>query len=59
MGDGVDSISPATSTTIGDITAVARLLTHGKEHLLTYLVLTAWMKFMGVAAMIPSITVGG
>jgi hypothetical protein len=59
MGDGVGSISPATSTTIGDITAVTRLLTHGRENLLQYLVFTAWLKFMGIATYIPSVTVGG
>ena len=37
-----------------------RLLMHMRkpENLVTYLVFTAWMKFMGVAAHLPSITVG-
>jgi hypothetical protein len=39
---------------------VGRLLQHLREpqNLITYLVLTAWMKFMGVAEHIPSITIG-
>lgn len=28
------------------------------QNLLTYMIFTAWMKFMGVASHIPSITVG-
>jgi hypothetical protein len=28
------------------------------ENLVTYLVFTAWMKFMGVAEHVPTITVG-
>jgi hypothetical protein len=39
---------------------VARLLLHIRkpENLLTWLVLTAWMKWMGIAEHIPSITIG-
>lgn len=38
----------------------ARLLCHMRnpQNLITYLILTAWMKFMGVSAHIPTITVG-
>ena len=37
-----------------------RLLMHLRkpENLVTYLVFTAWMKFMGVAEQLPSITIG-
>lgn len=37
-----------------------RLLLHLRkpENLLTWMVLTAWMKFMGIATHIPTITVG-
>ena len=37
-----------------------RLLMHMRkpENLVTYLVFTAWMKFMGVAEKLPSITIG-
>ena len=40
---------------------VGRLLTHLKDptNLLTYMVFTAWCKFMGIYTMMPSITVGG
>jgi hypothetical protein len=42
------------------VTAVAHLIKHMKEpqNLLTYMVFTAWMKFMGVVEHIPSITIG-
>ena len=42
------------------VTAVAHLLKHIREpqNLLTYMVFTAWCKFMGVMEMIPSITIG-
>lgn len=37
-----------------------RLLLHMRkpENLVTYLVFTAWMKFMGIAEHVPTITVG-
>ena len=40
---------------------VARLLTHlrNPQNLLTYMIFTAWTKFMGIASYVPSITVGG
>ena len=43
-----------------DVSATGRLLTHLKEpqNLLNYMLLTAWMKFMGVASMIPTIVIG-
>ena len=36
------------------------VMTHlrNPQNLLTYMIFTAWMKFMGVAQHIPSITVG-
>ena len=39
---------------------VGRLLIHMRkpENLITYLVFTAWMKFMGIQEYIPSITIG-
>lgn len=38
----------------------ARLLTHMRDpqNLIGWLLLTAWMKFMGVSEYIPSITIG-
>jgi len=43
-----------------NVTAIAHLLKHLREpqNLLTYMVFTAWMKFMGIASMIPTITIG-
>ena len=48
-----------TEDPLGTLT-LAKVLCHIREpkNLLTYLVFTAWMKFMGVASHIPSITVG-
>jgi len=39
---------------------IAQVLGHlrNPQNLLTYMIFTAWMKFMGVASHIPSITVG-
>ena len=39
---------------------VGRLLQHLRDpqNLVTYLVFTAWMKFMGVASHIPTVTIG-
>jgi hypothetical protein len=42
------------------VTAIAHLLKHVREpkNLLTWLVLTAWLKYMGLRDLIPSITIG-
>lgn len=50
----------ASVDTASQVLWTARLLTHMRkpENLITYLILTAWMKFMGVASHIPTITVG-
>ena len=39
---------------------VAQMMAHlrNPQNLLTYMIFTAWLKFMGVAQHIPSITVG-
>lgn len=39
---------------------MAQIATHlrNPQNLLTYMIFSAWMKFMGVAQHIPSITVG-
>jgi len=60
MGDA-RATNPNPLDTATDVSSVARLLTHlnNPQNLLTYLVLTAWMKFMGIATLIPTITVGG
>ena len=43
-----------------DILWGARLLTHlrNPQNLIGYLMLTAWMKFMGVSEHMPTITIG-
>jgi hypothetical protein len=45
----------------GDVAALARLLIHMRnpQNLLTYMVATAWMKFMDFTQYIPTITIGG
>jgi len=42
-----------------DVTTIGRLLTHFKEpqNLLNWMLLTAWMKFMGVASMLPTVVI--
>ena len=44
----------------GETARIAMIMTHlrNPQNLLTYMIFTAWMKFMGVAQHIPSITVG-
>ena len=43
-----------------ELLTAGRLFKHmqNPQNLLTYLCFTAWMKFMGIAAYIPSITIG-
>lgn len=43
-----------------EVVGWARVLQHARDpqNLVAYLVLTAWMKFMGVSSHIPSITIG-
>lgn len=55
--DALDSSSVA--EVLPTVIWTGRLLTHLRkpENLVTYLVFSAWMKFMGVAAHMPSITV--
>ena len=55
--DNIGNNNPLDSN--GVIT-VARLLTHLRDpkNLLTYLVFSAWLKFMGIASHIPSIQIG-
>lgn len=60
MSNEVEATS-ITTTTSSDVWTVGHLLTHlrNPQNLLTYMVFTAWMKFMGLASHIPSITFGG
>ena len=43
-----------------EVTSMARVISHlnNSQNLMTYLVLTAWCKFMGVATLMPTITLG-
>ena len=43
-----------------EVTSMAKVISHlnNPQNLLTYLVLTAWCKFMGVATLMPSISIG-
>ena len=62
MADDVshDVASPTADGVLPQALWIGRLLTHMRkpENLVTYLVFTAWMKFMGVASYAPSITIG-
>lgn len=45
---------------VGEAARFAAVTKHLRDpqNLLTYMIFTAWMKFMGVAQHIPSVTVG-
>lgn len=55
-----ESIGTTNPLDSNDVVTVSRLLTHLKDpqNLVGYLIFTAWMKFMGIAEHIPSITIG-
>jgi len=40
--------------------SIAQMMLHlrNPQNLLTYMIFTAWLKFMGIASHIPSVTVG-
>lgn len=54
------SLDTSTSDVLPTSVWLGRLLMHLRkpENLVTYLVFTAWMKFMGVSAHVPTVTVG-
>lgn len=63
MGHDTGGIVSTSSTTIDatcDITGFPRLLKHLQqpEHLLIYLVLSAWVKYMDFLSWLPSISIG-
>lgn len=60
MMSSPESSDSSTSDVLPTALWTGRLLMHMRkpENLVTYLVFTAWMKFMGVADKLPSITVG-
>ena len=58
---GEGSLTSATITESCDAASLPRLIQHLKnpDHLVAYLVFTAWAKYMDVFAWIPAITIGG
>ena len=58
MGDESTDLTSTLDST-GTLT-VSRLFQHlqNPQNLLSYMVFTAWMKFMGIAEHIPSVTIG-
>jgi len=47
-------------TVVPQSVMITRVLTHLRkpENLVTYLMFTAWMKFMGISEHVPTITLG-
>lgn len=58
---GAGASSSATITESCDMTGLPRLIQHLKEphNLLNYMIATAYIKYMGLLAWIPTITIGG
>ena len=56
---GVAEANFTNAANCSDVTTTGRLLQHLKEpqNLLNYMLLTAWMKFMGVASMLPTVVI--
>ena len=60
MSNQTDTSVTPTDDVLPSSVWFGRLLLHMRkpENLVTYLVFTAWMKFMGIAEHIPTVTVG-
>lgn len=60
MSNQTDTSVTPTDDVLPSSVWFGRLLLHMRkpENLVTYLVFTAWMKFMGIAEHVPTITVG-
>jgi hypothetical protein len=60
MSNQTDTSVTPTDDVLPSSVWFGRILLHMRkpENLVTYLVFTAWMKFMGVAEHVPTITVG-
>ena len=60
MSNQTDTSVTPTDDVLPSSVWFGRLLIHMRkpENLVTYLVFTAWMKFMGIAEHVPTITVG-
>ncbi len=57
---GVAEASSPIPATCSDVTTTGRLLAHLKEpqNLIMYLLLSGWMKYMGLAAYMPTLVIG-
>lgn len=60
MSNQTDTSVTSTDDVLPSSVWFGRILLHMRkpENLVTYLVFTAWMKFMGIAEHVPTITVG-
>jgi hypothetical protein len=60
MSNQTDTSVTPTDDVLPSSVWFGRILLHMRkpENLVTYLVFTAWMKFMGVAEHVPTVTVG-
>jgi hypothetical protein len=60
MSNQTDTSVTPTDDVLPSSVWFGRLLLHMRkpENLVTYLVFTAWMKFMGIAEHVPTVTVG-
>jgi hypothetical protein len=60
MSNQTDTSVTPTDDVLPSSVWFGRILFHLRkpENLVTYLVFTAWMKFMGVAEHVPTVTVG-
>jgi hypothetical protein len=60
MSNQTDTSVTPTDDVLPSSVWFGRLLLHMRkpENLVTYLVFTAWMKFMGVAEHVPTVTIG-
>jgi hypothetical protein len=60
MSNQTDTSVTPTDDVLPSSVWFGRLLLHMRkpENLVTYLVFTAWMKFMGIAEHVPTVTIG-
>ena len=56
---GVAEANLTNAASCSDVTTTGRLLQHLQQpqNLLNYMLLTAWMKFMGIASMLPTVVI--
>ena len=59
-GTGMDTTEATVGTTTTPVPPWAHLLTHirNPQNMLNYMILSAWLKFMGIAQHIPTVTFG-